>query len=100
TSSTLGLVVLVGVPLLLLAIGPILRPLQRRNMQQREMMGQLSNLASDIVGGLRVLRGIGGERVFHERYAAESQRVRRAGVGVAPRQSPLHALPGVVPELL
>ncbi len=33
TSSTLGLVVLVGVPLLLLAIGPMLRPLQRRNMR-------------------------------------------------------------------
>ena len=29
----------------------MLRPLQRRNMQQREMMGELSNLASDIVGG-------------------------------------------------
>ncbi|MDQ6641880.1 MAG: ABC transporter transmembrane domain-containing protein, partial [Actinomycetota bacterium] len=64
TSVTLGLVVLLGVPLLLLAIGPLLKPLQRRNMEQREMMGHLSNLATDIVSGLRVLRGIGGERVF------------------------------------
>ncbi len=99
TSTTLGLVVLIGVPLLLLAIGPILRPLQRRNMQQREMMGHLSNLASDIVGGLRVLRGIGGERVFHERYAAESQRVRRAGVGVARLQSVLDALQVLLPGI-
>jgi ABC-type multidrug transport system fused ATPase/permease subunit len=60
TSVTLGLLVLLGVPLLLLAIGPLLKPLQRRNMAQREMMGELSNLATDIVGGLRVLRGIGG----------------------------------------
>jgi ABC-type multidrug transport system fused ATPase/permease subunit len=60
-------------------------------------MGQLSNIATDIVSGLRVLRGIGGERVFHERYAAESQKVRRAGVGVARLQSVLDALQVFLP---
>ena len=44
------------------------------------MMGELSNTATDIVGGLRVLRGIGGEQVFLDRYRRESQEVRRAGV--------------------
>lgn len=97
TSLTLGLVVLVGVPLLLFAIGPLFQPLQRRNMAQRDMMGQLSNLATDIVSGLRVLRGIGGEQVFHERYAVESQKVRRAGVGVAALQSVLDALQVLLP---
>jgi ABC-type multidrug transport system fused ATPase/permease subunit len=97
TSVTLGLVVLVGVPLLLFAIGPLFQPLQRRNMAQRDMMGQLSNLATDIVSGLRVLRGIGGEQVFHERYAVESQKVRRAGVGVAALQSVLDALQVLLP---
>jgi ABC-type multidrug transport system fused ATPase/permease subunit len=92
TSLTLGLVVLIGVPVLLVLVGPLLRPLQHRNLAQREMMGQLSSLAADIVSGLRVLRGIGGERVFHERYARESQRVRGAGVGVARLQSVLDAL--------
>ncbi|MDQ3094569.1 MAG: ABC transporter transmembrane domain-containing protein, partial [Actinomycetota bacterium] len=81
-SVTLGLVVLVGVPTLLLLLGPLLRPLQTRNLAQREMMGELNTLASDIVGGLRVLRGIGGEEVFHHRYVEESQRVRAAGVQV------------------
>ncbi|MGH3363577.1 MAG: ABC transporter transmembrane domain-containing protein, partial [Nocardioidaceae bacterium] len=99
TSVTLGLLVLVGVPLLLLAVGPLLKPLQRRNMAQRDMMGDLSNLATDIVSGLRVLRGIGGERVFHDRYVRESQKVRRAGVEVGRLQSVLDALqiflPGV-----
>ena len=99
TSVTLGLVVLVGVPLLLVGIGPLLRPLQRRNMAQRDMMGQLSNLATDIVSGLRVLRGIGGERVFHDRYAVESQKVRRAGVGVAVLQSVLDALQVLLPGI-
>jgi ABC-type multidrug transport system fused ATPase/permease subunit len=97
TSVTLGLVVLVGVPLLVLAVGPLLKPLQRRAMVQREMMGHLSNLATDIVSGLRVLRGIGGERVFHERYAVDSQKVRRAGVQVAKLQSALDALQVLLP---
>jgi ABC-type multidrug transport system fused ATPase/permease subunit len=97
TSVTLGLVVLVGVPVLLLLIGPLLKPLQRRNMAQREMMGQLSNLATDIVSGLRILRGIGGERVFHDRYVRDSQKVRRAGVQVGRLQSLLDALQVLLP---
>lgn len=97
TSVTLGLVVLIGVPALLLLLGPLLRPLQHRNLEQREMMGHLANIATDIVGGLRVLRGIGGERVFGDRYAAESQRVRGAGVRVAKLQSILDALQVFLP---
>ncbi len=97
TSVTLGLVVLIGVPVLLLLIGPLLRPLQRRNMAQREMMGQLSNLATDIVSGLRILRGIGGERVFHDRYVRDSQKVRQAGVQVGRLQSLLDAFQVLLP---
>ncbi|MGH3445688.1 MAG: ABC transporter transmembrane domain-containing protein, partial [Nocardioidaceae bacterium] len=99
TSATLGLVVLVGVPLLLVMIGPLLKPLQRRNLTQREMMGELSNLATDIVAGLRILRGIGGERVFHERYARDSQKVRAAGVQVGRLQSVLDALQVLLPGI-
>ena len=80
TSVPLGLVVLVGVPLLMLGVAPILGPLQRRSADQRHLMGRLANTASDIVGGLRVLRGIGGEQVFHDRYRRESQTTRAAGV--------------------
>ena len=60
-------------------------------------MGELSNTASDIVGGLRVLRGIGGEQVFHDRYRRESQTTRRAGVEVARLQSVLDALQVFLP---
>ncbi len=97
TSVTLGLVVLVGVPLLMLVVGPLLAPLQERSARQRSLMGSLSNTASDIVGGLRVLRGIGGEQVFHERYRRESQATRRAGVEVAKLQSLLEALQVFLP---
>lgn len=99
TSVTLGLLVLVGVPLLLLAVGPLLKPLQRRNLAQRDMMGALSNLATDIVSGLRVLRGIGGERVFHDRYVRDSQEVRKAGVQVGRLQSVLDALQILLPGI-
>jgi len=97
TSVTLGLVVLLGVPALMLLIGPILSPLQRRSAHQRHLMGDLSNTASDIVSGLRVLRGIGGEQVFHDRYRRESQTTRRAGVDVARLQSVLDALQVFLP---
>jgi ABC-type multidrug transport system fused ATPase/permease subunit len=97
TSTTLGLVVLLGVPTLVLLIGPLLSPLQRRSTHQRHLMGELSNTATDIVSGLRVLRGIGGEQVFHARYARESQATRRAGVQVARLQSLLDALQVLLP---
>ncbi len=97
TSMTLGLVVLIGVPALMLLIGPLLSPLQRRSAHQRHLMGDLANTASDIVGGLRVLRGIGGEQVFHDRYRRESQTTRRAGVDVARLQSVLDALQVFLP---
>ncbi len=97
TSVPLGLLVLIGVPALMLLIGPLLRPLARRSGHQRHLMGELSNTASDIVGGLRVLRGIGGEEVFHDRYRRESQDTRQAGVRVARLQSVLDALQVFLP---
>ncbi len=97
TSVPLGLLVLIGVPVLMLLITPLLRPLNTRSAHQRHLMGDLSNTASDIVGGLRVLRGIGGEQVFHDRYVRESQTTRRAGVEVARLQSVLDGLQVFLP---
>ncbi len=99
TSVTLGLVVLIGVPALVLLVGPLLSPLQRRSAAQRELTGRLSNTATDIVSGLRVLRGIGGEQVFLARYRRESQETRQAGVAVAKLQSMLDALQVFLPGL-
>ncbi|MGH1563538.1 ABC transporter ATP-binding protein [Mumia sp. DW29H23] len=97
SSPTLGLVVLIGVPVLMLATGPLLRHLNRRNQHARALQGELNTLASDIVAGLRVLRGIGGEAMFDRRYRAASQDVRRAGVQVARVQSVLDALQVLLP---
>lgn len=99
TSVTLGLVVLLGVPLLMLLVGPVLKPLQARTAHQRGLMSNLTNTATDIVGGLRVLRGIGGEQVFLDRYRRQSQEARRAGVTVARVQSVLDALQVFLPGI-
>lgn len=98
-STTLGLVVLVGVPVLMLAVVPVIRPFQRRQADQRERTGRLNTLAGDIVAGLRVIRGVGGEQTFASRYQQQSQEVRSRGVHVAKVQSVIDGmqilLPGV-----
>ncbi|WP_223167243.1 ABC transporter transmembrane domain-containing protein [Nonomuraea sp. SYSU D8015] len=100
TSLPLGLLVLFGVPIMALAVSPLLRPLHRRQARQRELSGELSTRAADIVAGLRVLRGVGGEQVFAGRYREESQRVRQAGVGVARVESVLEGAQIVLPGIL
>lgn len=99
SSVQLGLVVLLGVPVLLATLAGVIRPLQRRQQDQREQSGRLSELSADTVVGLRVLRGIGGEDTFRRRYAEQSQRVRREGVRVAVPQATLDSaqvlLPGI-----
>ncbi|GII85938.1 multidrug ABC transporter permease [Sphaerisporangium siamense] len=100
TSPELGLTVLIGVPLMALAVVPLLRPLHRWQHTQRDLQGELATRASDIVAGLRVLRGIGGEQVFADRYRAQSQRVRTAGVRVASVNATLDAAQVLLPGLL
>ncbi|MCY7364117.1 MAG: ABC transporter ATP-binding protein/permease [Frankiaceae bacterium] len=97
SSVALGLVVLVGVPVFSLVIGPALKPLHRRQAVQRTDLGRLTTLGTDTVAGLRVLRGVGGEAAFVDRYRRESQRVRASGVQVARSQSLLDAAQVLVP---
>lgn len=97
TTPQLGLVVLVGVPLLVMVIGPLMRPLERRHARQRHLVGGLSTLASDVVAGLRVLRGIGGEDIFVRRYRESSQDARAAGIRVGSLQSTLDAAQVLLP---
>ena len=98
-SRPLGLIVLIGVPVLVSTLSLILRPLQKRQSEQREQSGKLTTLGADTVAGLRVLRGIGGEQQFLRRYQQQSQQVRVSGVHVAGIQACLDAaqvlLPGV-----
>ncbi|NMO89556.1 ABC transporter ATP-binding protein [Actinomycetospora sp. TBRC 11914] len=99
-SPLLGAIALVGVPLAVVGIGPLVAPLQRHLDDQRRELTAVNALAADIVAGLRILRGVGGEARFAARVGDATQRVRRAGVRVARSTAALAAaevlLPGAV----
>ncbi|MFJ4315359.1 ABC transporter transmembrane domain-containing protein [Streptomyces lavendulae] len=95
-APAIGVVVAVGVPVLALSVLPLLPRATRRADVQREKAGKATELASDTVAGLRVLRGIGGEELFLGRYREASQEVRRAAV----RSARMWALIAAVQVLL
>jgi len=88
----LGLVVAVAVPVLAFSIVPLMGPAERRADAQRAKGGRATELAADTVAGLRVLRGIGGEQLFLERYRAASQEYRASAVRSARMWSLIAAL--------
>ncbi|MEV5979522.1 ABC transporter ATP-binding protein [Streptomyces sp. NPDC052114] len=96
----LGVVVAVGVPVLALAVLPLLPRATRRADFQREKAGRATELASDTVAGLRVLRGIGGEELFLDRYRRASQEVRSAAVRSARMWAAISAIQVLMPGLL
>ncbi|MFI5688773.1 ABC transporter transmembrane domain-containing protein [Streptomyces sp. NPDC051636] len=96
----LGVVVAVGLPVVALAVLPLLPRATRRADVQREKAGRATELASDTVAGLRVLRGIGGEELFLDRYRSASQEVRRAAVRSARMWSLIAAIQVLLPGLL
>lgn len=96
----LGTVVAVGLPVLAIAVLPLLPRATRRADVQREKAGRATELASDTVAGLRVLRGIGGEELFLDRYRSASQEVRHAAVRSARMWSLISAIQVLMPGLL
>ncbi|MFK4122239.1 ABC transporter transmembrane domain-containing protein [Streptomyces longwoodensis] len=96
----LGVVVAVGLPVVAFAALPLLPPATRRADVQREKAGRATELASDTVAGLRVLRGIGGEDLFLDRYRSASQEVRHAAVRSARMWSLISAIQVLLPGLL
>ncbi|WP_158607445.1 ABC transporter transmembrane domain-containing protein [Flexivirga caeni] len=62
-SILLALVVLLGVPLLLLVIGPLLRRLHASQGRYREVEADLTARLSDVFGGLGVLAALGGKEI-------------------------------------
>ncbi|MGA7833686.1 MAG: ABC transporter ATP-binding protein [Acidimicrobiales bacterium] len=100
TSVELGLVVLLGVPILGSLTVPLMKPLHRTQAAQREAAGRLAALGSDTVAGLRILRGAGGEEVFLANYRNQSQRVRAAGNRIAAPQAGLESGQVLLPAIL
>lgn len=68
TSVPLGLIVLLGTPVLLWLGHLLSKPLERRSEAEQDRAAHASGVAADLVSGLRVLKGLGAERAAVERY--------------------------------
>nr|WP_221475483.1 ABC transporter ATP-binding protein [Sphaerisporangium rubeum] len=72
-SVPLGLMVLLGTPVLLWLGHLLSKPLERRSETEQERAAHASGVAADLVAGLRVLKGIGAESAAVARYRATSR---------------------------
>nr|WP_219416679.1 ABC transporter ATP-binding protein [Pseudonocardia nigra] len=72
-SLPLGLLILLGSPPLLYLVHLLGRPLERRSGPEQERAARASGVAADVVGGIRVLKGLGAEDAAVARYTRTSQ---------------------------
>ncbi|WP_413253208.1 ABC transporter ATP-binding protein [Streptomyces caniferus] len=98
-SPLLAGVVLLGVPVLAVLVGPLLGRLQGAQTRYRERQSGLAARLTDLVGGLRVLNGLGGKAVFADRYRHASQALRGEGYRVGAVTSWVQALGIGLPTL-
>ncbi|WP_246121742.1 ABC transporter ATP-binding protein [Pseudonocardia cypriaca] len=82
-SVELGLVVLGGVPLVLLSSRLLARPLVGRAEAEQESLAAATAVATDVITGLRVIKGIGAEAAAGESYRAASRAALRARLAAA-----------------
>ncbi|MFF3886354.1 ABC transporter ATP-binding protein [Streptomyces sp. NPDC001914] len=87
TSLALGLVVLVGTPVLLWLGHLLSKSLESRSEAEQDRAAHASAIAADLVTGLRILKGIGGEPAAIERYRVTSRDSLRATLRAARAQA-------------
>ncbi|MFG1927175.1 ABC transporter ATP-binding protein [Cryptosporangium sp. NPDC048952] len=73
-SVPLGLLVLVCTPIVLGALQLVSPRITERVASQQELAGQATSVATDLVSGVRPLRGIGAEQAASSRYHEVSRR--------------------------
>ncbi|MFC4945328.1 ABC transporter transmembrane domain-containing protein [Pseudonocardia sp. GCM10023141] len=98
-SGLLAVVVLVGVPLLLLVIGPLLGRLHGATTTYRTRQGMLTTRFVDMACGLRILSGLGGKDVVRQRYRQESRAMLDDGYRVGDATSWIEAVGAGLPAL-
>ncbi|ONI78140.1 multidrug ABC transporter ATP-binding protein [Actinosynnema sp. ALI-1.44] len=77
-SIPLGLLIVLGTPPLLLLVRLMSMPLERRSSAQQERAADAAGVATDLVRGVRILKGIGAERAALARYRRISRESLRA----------------------
>jgi len=98
-SPLLAAVVLVGVPVLAVVVGPALSRLIRAQLPYREQQAALTDQSLDIAGGLQVLNALGGKALFRERFGRHSAVVRDLGYRVGAVVSVIEAMTIALPTL-
>lgn len=83
TSVPLGLLVLAGLVPVVLVSRVVAAPLTRRSGAEQAAAARAAGTAADLMAGLRVLRGIGAERVAADRYRDTSDASRDAAIRAA-----------------
>lgn len=100
TSTPLAWVVAIVTPVILVIVSAAAKPLEKKLGQRRQVQGQVTAVATDAVVGLRILRGIGGEGAYNNRYQQKSQELKDAGIQAARPQAMVSMLRDSSPQLI
>ncbi|WP_344619005.1 ABC transporter ATP-binding protein [Dactylosporangium salmoneum] len=98
-SGMLALVVAAGVTVLAVVLGPLLHRLNSAGGEYRERQGRLAARLVDVLGGLRILNGLGGKEAHLRRFAAQSDGVRAEGYRMGGALSWITALGDGLPTI-
>ncbi len=98
-SGMVALVVAGGVVVLGVLLGPLLNRLNTAGGEYRDRQGRLAARLVDVIGGLRILNGLGGKEAHLRRYTAESKAVQAEGYRVGGALSWIIALGDGLPTI-
>jgi ABC-type multidrug transport system fused ATPase/permease subunit len=98
-SGMIALVVAAGVVVLGVMLGPLINRLNTAGGDYRERQGRLATRLVDVLGGLRILNGLGGKEAHLRRYTAESEAVRAEGYRMGGALSWIAALGDGLPTI-
>lgn len=92
----IGLIVAIGMPACL-SLTQLITPLvTQRSKAEQSTIGKASALASDLIRGLRPLKGIGAERQASGRYVVASQRAKAARLHTVNSMGLMFGVSGVI----
>ena len=75
-SWQLGVVVALGLPIVVLLAGRLAGPIEARSAREQDAMAAAAGVATDLLLGLRVLKGLGAEAAASQRYLRTSEAAR------------------------
>lgn len=98
-SGLLALIVLLGIPVLVIVVGPMLQRLIASKDSYRTEQGNLTAQLVDAISGLRVLSAFGGKARYQTRFVDTSERLLERGYGVASVMSWINAVAVGLPAI-